>query len=489
MCPANLQDFPDEILTRIATQLDLSDCQALSVTCSRVRDAAEARIWRSILLTTHHVIAWSKKDTLFLSQTYGNRGSAVPPSRIRAPRYIQYLLDGLRERPARKGFVRHLLVDMVDPIPMETIELLDFTSGGLVELNLRATFSPPDDARTLSPLQLFQSMSFPLVSLKSLSMYLADEWEDTLCEALKRAPRLERLRLEGVRGLRMGSAVVQRKKKILQLPGLLHLRELFVERMRGPLSETLAQVIENSPSLENVALRDYSFDWHPNPADRLLTALGGVERLSELRMTAPSLASLAKTGFPPALKVLSVVCGTQEVDDILELLPLIPGLQQVQLNISMVDRSLVAGRWEVSQSGQMIHPFSTARRAFLSGCKSLIRQTTVLHTVHCPNYIYRQDDYIPDEQDVNFTGIRVYGYRNGTDELVHCRTIFGDDADDRELEEAGETVWCNGIEIPFSVLRAIYSASGISLGDLKAGRDGRLPEAGWEVLRFCKLQQ
>jgi hypothetical protein len=49
--PAILPSIPHEILSQIASLIDLPAAKALATTCKSLRDAGEMRIWRKLELT------------------------------------------------------------------------------------------------------------------------------------------------------------------------------------------------------------------------------------------------------------------------------------------------------------------------------------------------------------------------------------------------------------------------------------------------------
>jgi hypothetical protein len=249
-------DLPTEILTLIATHLDITSAISLAQTSSFSQQAAESRIWRSI--TIDHV----------------NRFQPIDDA-VKVDQYLSYI-SLVHSRPWRSTLIRSLVVEPQFTQSPNLSVLLNLISGGLKHLRI---MYPTGLLVPTKPLKMISEM------LESLSMPALVEIEvdigtwECLGPLLRGSRGLKKLTMRGsetlggVTASAMGMGVIRSvpiknqpsEILVIDTSEVLHLEYLFIDRMDPTIVPLLAKVVDHSTKLKTVILRDPSAVWLPHP--------------------------------------------------------------------------------------------------------------------------------------------------------------------------------------------------------------------------------
>jgi hypothetical protein len=247
-------DLPTEILNLIATHLDITSAISLAQTSSFSRQAAESRIWRS--LTIDHV----------------NRFQPIDDG-VKVDQYLSYITL-IHLQPWRSTLIRSLMVEpQFTPSPNLSV-LLKLISGGLKYLRI---MYPTGLLVPTKPLKMIPKMieDVAMPALREIEVDIAT-WE-CLGPLLEHSRGLKRLTMRGSESLggvtaaAMGMGVIRSDPlatspiEILEIdiPEVIQLEYLFIDRMDPTIISLLAKVVDHSPKLNTVILRDPQVRWLP----------------------------------------------------------------------------------------------------------------------------------------------------------------------------------------------------------------------------------
>jgi hypothetical protein len=171
-------DLPTEILTLIATHLDITSAISLAQTTSFSHQAAESRIWRSI--TIDHVDRFQSPD-----------------EGVKADQYLSYITL-IHLQPWRSTLIRSLMVEpQFTPSPNLSV-LLKLISGGLKHLRI---MYPTGLLVPIKPLKMISEMieDIPMPALMEIEVDIGT-WE-CLGPLLRGSRGLKKLTMSGSESL------------------------------------------------------------------------------------------------------------------------------------------------------------------------------------------------------------------------------------------------------------------------------------------------
>ena len=249
-------DLPTEILTLIATHLDIPSAISLAQTSSFSQQAAESRIWRSI--TIDHVDRFPESD-----------------DGVKADQYHSYI-SLIHSQPWRSTLIRSLVVEpQFTPSPNLSV-LLKLIAGGLRHLKI---IYPTGLLVPIKPLKIISKtiQDIPMPALREIEVDIGT-W-DCLGPLLRGSRGLKKLTMRGSEVLggataaAMGLGVIpfdpvkRSPSEIVEcdLPEVLQLEYLFIDRMDAITVHLLAKIIDHSPKSNTVILRDPMLVWLPFP--------------------------------------------------------------------------------------------------------------------------------------------------------------------------------------------------------------------------------
>jgi hypothetical protein len=249
-------DLPSEILTLIATHLDITSAISLAQTSSFSHQAAESRIWRSV--TIDHVDRFQSSD----------EGVKVDQCHS----YISLI----HLQPWRSTLIRSLMVEpQFTPSPNLAV-LLKLIAGGMRYLRI---MYPTGLLVPTKPLKMISKMieDVPMPALMEIEVDIGS-W-DCLGPLLRGSRGLKKLTMRGSESLggvtasAMGMGVIRSvpiknqpsEILVIDIPEVLQLEYLFIDRMDPTIIPLLAKVVEHSTKLNTVILRDPSAVWLPYP--------------------------------------------------------------------------------------------------------------------------------------------------------------------------------------------------------------------------------
>jgi hypothetical protein len=247
-------DLPTEILNLIASHLDIASAISLAQTSSFSHQAAESRIWKSI--TIDHVNRFQPSD-----------------AGVKVDQYLSYI-SLIHLQPWRSTLIRSLMVEpQFTPSPNLAV-LLNLISGGLKHLRI---MYPTGLLVPIKPLKVISEMieDIPMPALVEIEVDIG--FWDCLGRLLSGSRGLKGLTMRGSESLggvtasAMGMGVVPSHPikdspiEILEIdiPEVLQLEYLFIDRLDLTIVPLLAKVVDNSPKLNNVILRDPQVVWLP----------------------------------------------------------------------------------------------------------------------------------------------------------------------------------------------------------------------------------
>ena len=249
-------DLPTEILNLIATHLDIPSAISLAQTSSFSQQAAESRIWRFI--TIDHVDRFPHSD-----------------DGVKVDQYHSYI-SLLHSQPWRSTLIRSLMVEpQFTPSPNLAV-LLNLIAGGLRQLKI---MYPTGLLVPTKPLKVLSQMieEIPMPALREIEDDIGT-W-DCLGPLLRGSRGLKKLTMRGSEVLggataaAMGMGVIpfdlvkRSPSEIVEcdLPEVLQLEYLFIDRMNPTIIPLLAKVVDHSPKLNAVIMRDPHVVWLPFP--------------------------------------------------------------------------------------------------------------------------------------------------------------------------------------------------------------------------------
>jgi hypothetical protein len=250
-------DLPSEILTLIAAHLDITSAISLAQTSSFSHQAAESRIWRSIKINN--------------VDRFPHPGDLD----VKVDQYHSYI-SLINLQPWRSTLIRSLMVEpQFTPSPNLAV-LLGLIGRGLKDLKI---MYPTGLLVPTKPLKIISKMieEIPMPVLEEIEVDIGP-W-DCLGSLLRNSRGLKRLRMRGSEILggataaAMGMGVIpfnpvkRSPSEILELdiPEVLQLEYLFIDRMDPTIVPLLAKVVNNSPKLRTGIMRDPSVVWLPFP--------------------------------------------------------------------------------------------------------------------------------------------------------------------------------------------------------------------------------
>jgi hypothetical protein len=262
-------DLPAEILADIASHLDIPSAIALAQTSSFSLQAAESRIWRDIKIDHIDRFTYLKS-----SEEDKNQEKDGKVEKCYQP-YIT-LID---LRPWRSSMIRSLVVEpQFTPAP-ELSQLLSLIAGGL--RHLKITY-PSGLLVPSGPLVLISKMveEIRMPALESLEVDIGCNG-GCLGNLLRGSRGLKRLIVRGpetlggvtASAMSLGMGGIKPpfdKNRIVEvefdIPDILQLEYLSIDRMDSTVLPPLAKIVANSPRLHTAILRDPLSAWFPFPS-------------------------------------------------------------------------------------------------------------------------------------------------------------------------------------------------------------------------------
>ena len=321
-------DLPPEVLNQITSLLDISDAISLAQTSSFSQQAAESRIWRNVKIDAI--------DRFHSSPDDGFEGDKL--KRVSTEKYYQPYISLILLQPWRASSVRSLVVEPQFTPPPELAHLLKLISGGLHHLEI--TY-PTGMLVPSGPLVLISRLigETALPALESIEVDIGENW-DCLGPLLRGSRCLKRLIVRGPEtlggltvsamalgvgtGMGMNTNHTQSTTAIpnsgtykieeidTEVPDVLQLEYLSIDRMDSVIIPILAKIIKNSPKLRTVILRDPLMAWFPflhpsglsdeppspsRQADPLLLALAANDSIRTLDIPSTCLKAMDRVIF------------------------------------------------------------------------------------------------------------------------------------------------------------------------------------------------
>lgn len=200
--PCHLLSLPNEVLIRVAEQLDRSSAKSLSLTSRTLQPIAEAGIWSEIIFALVRPRPSVKKAT---APDSNKNLIKAPPVRFRKNRhkrlYLRFMemLGEGEERNRKLAALRSADLTVYGSIRPLMVELIRLIAPRLMELTLRGNLF--DTNKVPGGPRRFCIRANPLIQfprLTSLAIcHLEIDLVETLLPLLDASPDLRALRLEG----------------------------------------------------------------------------------------------------------------------------------------------------------------------------------------------------------------------------------------------------------------------------------------------------
>jgi len=258
-------DLPAEILINIASHLDISSAISLAQTSSFSHQAAESRIWGDIKID-------------YINRFYHDPSPEEEIDEMKNDLYGPYI-SLIPLRPWRSTLVRSLVVEpQFTPSP-DLSHLLKLISGGVHHLRI---MYPTGLLVPLSPLKIISQIieDIALPALEEIEVDIGD-W-GCLVALLRGSRGLKKLTVRGpeslgsvtasAMALGMGMSGIGTSDTItanirpevhVDIPEVLHLEYLSIDRVDTAVIPLLAKIVANSPRLKTVIIGDSLNLWFP----------------------------------------------------------------------------------------------------------------------------------------------------------------------------------------------------------------------------------
>ncbi|WWC63503.1 uncharacterized protein I303_106106 [Kwoniella dejecticola CBS 10117] len=366
---------------------------------------------------------------------------------LRLQALIFHLDHLLTRREWRKSCVRYLAFKFRADIPIGLSDLLRslprLRELTITFLNVLSDLLIPRHQRPADPQTLLQLLanlsSTPLTQLKGLRITIVKDWIPTVNLITRVFPDLERLHLGGrVLHIRSTSevsvAIGSNGYHGLGLKALRNLKELHVEEMNSTFVPTLSKLIDGSPKLEVVSLKDEPMLWFPD--------LTGSTSVDEADDNQSLLDRLSKLKHVKRLHVSSnCFQGLCEID----------GWRAVEdLRIT----------WSTSAL-RSIEALALASASASTSNDNADRE----ELIHC-----RTKAPLPNN-----------GFGGVENLLSGCMT-------DTSSSSWEEHAYHKDREIPVRVLAAVYGISGVSVTGKQPARGMEMDQKGWDLLKTWEKQ-
>jgi len=497
-----LYQLPDEILTYIAGHLDRKSASSLAITCRISQQPAESSVWRTVTLTRRDL-----SSACYYRYRQADRRSS-----------LQDIRDLLARLNGRASLIRHLELELADEIPCDLIELLNRVCGGLEGLSLRLPRTPTMKTPTIgfvSICQIFSSLKAPFAALRTCTVEMHNEGQHILISLLHAAPSLRSLCMRDHHLDRAADRSTPQVAHAEALPHLPHLSELLIEQPHDGHESFLAALVKQASNIIEFTIYDPFIRWTPSQGESLFMNLSRLTHLTNLDITSACLGAVCESSGFQSVEELSVLWEAAVVndqnaevhlpclhrafqaDDRFDqdlLIPPLPSLRVLQLEIA-IPTLQIAMRIQGAQSTR-IGAYLSAKRVLMTASLSRFCASPRLTVIHCPTYLdFSRSDSLPTWQDRTFQGLLIYSFTDGVDELVHLRSPAKMDGQWSENERPvspsnwEEKGWYNSVEVPVGLLAAVYTVAGLDLAGLEPRRGATLPDKGWEVLRYWKVQE
>ncbi|WWD02190.1 hypothetical protein V865_000228 [Kwoniella europaea PYCC6329] len=521
MNPSHILSLPQELLLKISTYLDSQSAISFSTTCPYLQPSAESRIWRDIRITEKQIfgdlsIAFKSDDFSFTFDDTSNEEEESQQDlfddlarthsgawALRSQAELFHLNYLLERYEWRKNYVKSLTSDLRHEIPKELIEFLK-SLPSLEKLSLKFPEYPSsllDDHRLpgfINCLTLFQSLEkTPLDRLKDVEVYLVYDWNDTVLSIIRSAPNLENLRMDGQTLHTKQSKLFNQDIQSIQRE--LNLKSLIVEEMHPFFVPTLRSIINSSPHLEKVSLKDEFFRWRPDAHNPLLESLAKVDSLKALEVSSNCFDALCELDGWKNVEDLKIGWSTvmlKERDNYglvtaPFIVPPLPKLQRYQIEVSYYTTS-------TQGYDHLTEPSLSILAILLSRLPQELAATPELRLITYGDSSRSQEGDTWDWQDEEFQGLIIYSYTNNKgDDLFHCRSK-SQHPSNRSVNRprwmgnsAGweEHAYYNGASIPIRLLAGIYGVAGMTSTGIEPGRGLDMKSEGWDLLKTWEKQQ
>jgi hypothetical protein len=304
-------DLPAEILTQIAQDFDVTSAISLAQTCSFSQQAAEGRIYETIHIQHIDRFAPPTQQRPITNGSIGDADDAV------SERMYQPYIDTLLARPWRPAQVRSLIIEPQSPPPPELETLLKLVKDNLHHLRIMyptGILVPNTSLEAVA--DLIGRTEMPV--LRKIAVDVGGRWE-CLGALLNGSKGLKSLT---VRGAEVAGAVTASAMSLgmghhlnssnecyqvidtqTEVADVLQLEYLMIDRMDPGVVPLAVKIVNHSPKLSTVILRDQLVLWSPQiPApsddesptpeeqgDPLLLALSSRNSITSLEIPSTSL--------------------------------------------------------------------------------------------------------------------------------------------------------------------------------------------------------
>ncbi|WVW85412.1 hypothetical protein I302_107450 [Kwoniella bestiolae CBS 10118] len=521
--PSGLLSLPQELLLKVTSHLDPASAVALSMTCRSLQPPAECRIWSQIRITERDIFENRSKtfkldySTLNFDDPHADEGKDLFDSlanthsgawALKSQAVLFHFNYLLTRHHWRKSCVKKLNLELRHEIPQELVDLLKGLPC-LEDLELRFPEYPSSllDAHCLpgfiSCLQLFRSLeNNPLERLRNIKVYLVYDWNETVLSILRSAPNLECLHIGGQ--ILYTKQFKQFNPAIDSIEGPKSLKSLVIDEMHPFFVPTLNAIVDASPNLHKVALRDEFFRWRPKLDNSLLESLSKLDNLREMEVSSNCFDALCDLEGWTTVEDLKLSWSTVMLKErenygmitIPCLIPPLLNLQRYQIQVSY---------YSTSSHGfeHLAEPSSSVLATLLSRLLMELADAPQLRIISYSDNPPLQgegeetDDLRWEWKSDRFQGLLVYSYTNDDgDELFHCRSKFQHSShklNHRPRWMGNSAGWkehgyYNGRAIPTRVLAGVYGATGVTVSGNEPGIGLHMSKEGWDLLRAGRGQ-
>ncbi|EIW68350.1 hypothetical protein TREMEDRAFT_63520 [Tremella mesenterica DSM 1558] len=532
--PRFLEKFPPELLIQIALYLDKRTACALAVTCKAATVPAELAIYERISLTTTSCNRpcsltipgkLDKSSLPILRATF----KGYPDSREDAANSVltisQDVTEFLKEKTSRHSASKELVLDYDPLVPAHLRDLLETVKVTLTTLRFEAPLSVlpvilPNGFIPLS--EVFESLSTPLYRLRILNLVYEEIWDVSLRAMLKKMPELRELHLTPMspwcdgwcEWKPAGSPIIKG-----DWPKLGHLHKLEIEDMNVHFQDMVLALIQSANQLSYVKFTDIMKEWDLDQAGNILQLLGEKSSVKFLGIPYHLRPILGKTGLFQSVEMISEGDDGGDSDIFLNdiYIPPLPNLKRLFKRVRPTETPFVLTQEDP------LHPLQN----HLKSNGQMISDALFQQIVHAPQlemiqFVPTNDgekiDYLhetveeaerhgmEDEHPLwgywgsdeaiekNDRVILIRSYTDSTErELVHCR---GYQASVKHMLDRlclfGGISICRAFwtdftsykshQVPYTLLRRVYSYSGMKTEWFRPGRGMKLSDESWNLL-------
>ncbi|WWC71377.1 uncharacterized protein I206_105332 [Kwoniella pini CBS 10737] len=320
--PIHLTDLPSEILADVASYLDRKSCINFASTCELIKPIAEISIWDHLDLSLYRVNYRNSNSSIGIKRILSIRdahawriGDDLSYYETTAAEEYSNLMQRLFKfsstHPEKMKSIRRISIDIDKLLCQSFIELLKILSTTLKNLALyppEYAFGSLSHQSQLNLHQVFQSLPFPLISLKYLRITLNENWQDTLYSTLICTPNLESIKISpasahaGGWGRRSSFEAYDGRS----WPILGNLKRIEVDEMFEQMSGMIIELLRSSTRIDYLALRDSAGCWKPTTEDELLHEIGNLNNLKYLGMSRQAYDVLVQSTGKPSIRMLSI---------------------------------------------------------------------------------------------------------------------------------------------------------------------------------------